>query len=131
VTSTQDGWAVGEVAGKVGLSAHTLRWYEQMGLLDEIPRDSAGRRRYRLADVERLQLLTKMRATGMSVRDMVRYVELLRAGEGTRLERLQLLEAHRATVLRQIDDLQRDLAVIDYKITMYRSDPTCEPILKK
>jgi DNA-binding transcriptional MerR regulator len=122
VTSTQEGWAVGEVAAKVGLSAHTLRWYEQMGLLDEIPRDSAGRRRYRLADVERLQLLTKMRATGMPVRDMVRYVELLRGGPGTRLERLHLLEAHRATVLGQIDDLQRDLTVIDFKITMYRSD---------
>jgi DNA-binding transcriptional MerR regulator len=123
VTSAQDGWAVGEVAAKVGLSAHTLRWYERMRLLDEIPRDSGGRRRYGLADVERLRLLTKMRATGMPVRDMVRYVELLRGGPGTRLERLRLLEEHRATVLRQIDELQRDLAVIDYKITLYRADP--------
>lgn len=111
---------MGEVSQKVGLSAHTLRWYEQMGLLDPVPRDSAGRRRYRERDVERLNLLTKMRATGMSVRDMVRYIELVREGGSTLPARLALLEEHRIGVLRQIDDLQRDLSVIDRKISIYR-----------
>ncbi|MEV0458234.1 MerR family transcriptional regulator [Catellatospora methionotrophica] len=115
-----DGLTVGEVADKTGLTAYTLRWYEQVGLLDPIPRDHAGRRRYRLRDVERLDLLTKMRATGMPVREMVRYIALVRAGTHNRRERLELLEQHRTTVLRQISELQRDLAVIDRKITRYR-----------
>jgi DNA-binding transcriptional MerR regulator len=120
----EQGLTVGEVAMKVGLSAHTLRWYEQMGLLDPVPRDSAGRRRYRRHDVDRLDLLTKMRATGMSVRDMARYIELVREGDGSRAARLALLEAHRIAVLKQIDELQRDLSVIDRKIGLYRGQLT-------
>ncbi|WP_117215570.1 MerR family transcriptional regulator [Allorhizocola rhizosphaerae] len=121
------GLTVGEMATKIGLSAHTLRWYEQMGLLDPVPRDSAGRRRYGQHDVDRLDLLTKMRATGMPVRDMVRYIELVRAGDGSRPARLAMLEAHRHTVLKQIDELQRDLSVIDRKIGLYRDSlPQCE-----
>jgi DNA-binding transcriptional MerR regulator len=118
----EHGLTVGEVAEKVGLSAHTLRWYEQVGLLDPVQRDSAGRRRYREADMERLGLLTKMRATGMPVRDMVRYMQLVRAGDGTRAEPLDLLEQHHINILRHIDELQRDLAVIDQKIGRYRAD---------
>ncbi len=116
----EQGLTVGEVSAKVGLSAHTLRWYEQMGLVDPVPRDSAGRRRYRGSDVDRLALLTKMRTTGMPVRDMVRYIELVREGDGSRRARLALLEAHRNSVLTQIDELQRDLSVIDRKIGIYR-----------
>lgn len=115
-----EGLSVGEVAEEVGLSAYTLRWYEQVGLIDPVPRDTARRRRYRASDVERLNLLTKMRATGMPVRDMISYVEMIRRGDSTRQERLMLLEAHRYAVLKQIDELQRDLSVIDRKITMYR-----------
>jgi DNA-binding transcriptional MerR regulator len=116
----EDGLSVSEVAAKVGLTAYTLRWYEQVGLLEPVPRDSAGRRRYRLSDVERLDLLTKMRATGMPVREMVHYISLVREGRATQRERLEMLESHRTTVLKQISDLQRDLAVIDRKIDRYR-----------
>ncbi len=116
----EDGLSVGEAAAKVGLTAYTLRWYEQVGLLEPIPRDSAGRRRYRLSDIERLDLLTKMRATGMPVRDRVRDITLVREGDATRAERLAMMERHRTAVLQQIDDLQRDLAVIDRKIDRYR-----------
>jgi DNA-binding transcriptional MerR regulator len=116
----QDGFTVSEIAAKAGLSAYTLRWYEQVGLLEPIPRDTAGRRRYRLSDVERPDLLTKMCATGMPVREMVRYISLVRQGKQTRRERLEMLEQHRIGVLRQISELQRDLAVIDRKIKRYR-----------
>jgi len=120
----ESGLSVAEAAAKAGLSAHTLRWYEQVGLLDPVARDSAGRRRYREPDIERLDLLTKMRATGMPVRDMVRYIGLVREGETTRPERLDMLSRHRAAVLRKIDELQRDLEVIDRKIDRYHEQLT-------
>lgn len=116
----EQGLSVGEVAEKVGLSVHTLRWYEQVGLLDPVPRDSAGHRRYRERDVDRLDLLTKMRATGMPIREMVRYIELVREGDASRPERLDLLERHRIEVLKRIDELRSDLTVIDRKIANYR-----------
>ncbi len=121
------GLTVGEMSEKVGLSTHTLRWYEQMGLLDPVPRDSYEKRHYPQHDVDRLDLLTKMRATGMPVRDMLRYIELVREGDRSRPARLALLEAHRIAVLKQIDELQRDLSVIDRKIGLYRGSlPQCE-----
>ncbi len=114
------GLTVGEAAAKVGLSAHTLRWYEQEGLVSPVGRDTAGRRRYSTADLDWLQLLTRLRATGMSIRDMRRYAELVRQGPDTIAERLRLFEEHRSRVLERIADLQRDLQAIDTKIGIYR-----------
>jgi len=111
---------VSEAAERVGLSAHTLRWYERIGLLDPVRRDTGGRRRYSERDVERLRFLTKLRATGMPIADMLRYVELVQHGTHTGPARLVLLTEHRDRVLDQIAALQRDLAVIEYKIDMYR-----------
>ena len=114
------GLTVGEAAAKVGLSVHTLRWYEQEGLLSPVGRDSAGRRRYSEADLDWLVLLTRLRGTGMPVRDMRRYAELCRQGEETVGARLRLFEQHRERVLGRIADLNRDLEALEYKIKIYR-----------
>ncbi|MBO0867064.1 MAG: MerR family transcriptional regulator [Micromonosporaceae bacterium] len=114
------GLSVGEAAAKVGLSVHTLRWYEQEGLLSPVGRDSAGRRRYSEADLDWLVLLTRLRGTGMPVRDMRRYAELSRQGDETVGARLELFEQHRERVLGRIADLYRDLEAIEYKIKIYR-----------
>ncbi|MFK0189916.1 MerR family transcriptional regulator [Kitasatospora sp. NPDC090308] len=111
--------AISEVAAISGLTAHTLRWYERIGLLEPVDRSYAGQRRYTDADLARLAFLTKLRLTGMPVADMVRYVELIRAGDGTRDERRELLVAHRAEVRRRLADLHATLAVIDRKIDHY------------
>jgi DNA-binding transcriptional MerR regulator len=112
-------YSVSEVSSRVGLSAHTLRWYEQVGLLDPVERDTAGRRRYSEDDLGRLRFLLKLRSTGMPVRDMIRYVELSRDGEGTVAERLAILVEHRERVQTQIDALREDLKIINYKIDHY------------
>jgi DNA-binding transcriptional MerR regulator len=75
-------WSIGEAAEKCGLSRHTLRWYERIGLLGSIARGGDGRRRFSDSDLDWLSLLTKLRATGMPVRDMQRYAELVRSGAG-------------------------------------------------
>jgi DNA-binding transcriptional MerR regulator len=115
-----DGLTVGEAAAKVGLSTHTLRWYEQEGLVEPVTRDGAGRRRYESGDLNWLVLLTRLRTTGMSVRDMRRYAELARLGPQTVSERRRLFEEHKERVLERIADLQRDLEAIDVKIEIYR-----------
>ncbi|WP_405106174.1 MerR family transcriptional regulator [Micromonospora sp. NBC_01405] len=117
--------SVGEAAELVGLTTYTLRWYEQEGLVAPVGRDSAGRRRYTAADVEWLRLLTRLRRTGMPVRDMRRYAELARQGDRTRAARRALFEAHRARVLRQIGELEEDLKVLNYKIDMYQRTEGC------
>jgi DNA-binding transcriptional MerR regulator len=114
------GVTVGEAAAQVGLSVHTLRWYEQEGLVRPIGRDTAGRRRYSADDLAWLRLLICLRGTGMPVREMRRYAELVQHGSATVHERLRLFEEHRDRVLARITELHRDLAAINVKIDLYR-----------
>jgi DNA-binding transcriptional MerR regulator len=111
---------VSEVAERVGLSTHTLRWYERIGLLDHVGRDTSGYRRYTARDVEWLLLLIRLRATGMPIKEMRQYAELVRAGQHTEGERRELLQAHRERVSTHIEELQRHLAVIDHKVGAHR-----------
>lgn len=110
---------VSEAAARVGLTPYTLRWYEQTGLVTPVGRDSAGRRRYTPADIDWLVLLTRLRRTGMPVRDMRRYAELARQGDSTLGARRALFERHRDRVLARIAELGEDLKVLDYKIEIY------------
>ena len=113
-------WTIGEAASKCGLSQHTLRWYERIGLLAPIERGSDGWRRFSDADLDWLSLLTKLRATGMPVRDMQRYAELVRSGAG-QAERLALLTRHRERVRRAIAGQRECLKLPDTKIGHYES----------
>jgi DNA-binding transcriptional MerR regulator len=112
-------FTIAEVAEQTGLTAHTLRYYERAGLLDPPERDWNGHRRYSERDVGMLRLLTRLRATGMSIAEMRRYAELCRVGPQTFDERRELLEEHRRQVLGKIAELQGDLALIEYKIGVY------------
>lgn len=117
---TARAYTVGEVSAQTGLSAHTLRWYEQVGLLDPVHRDAAGRRRYGDDDLGRLGFLLKLRSTGMPVRDMIRFVELSRLENDAGVaDKLQILIDHRERVLAQINSLQEDLKIIEFKIDVY------------
>ncbi|MFC9440960.1 MerR family transcriptional regulator [Nocardia sp. NPDC057030] len=115
----QPRYSIGEVAERSGLSRDTLRWYERIGLMDYIGRDHAGKRRFSNRDLEWLALIGRLRTTGMSVADMVRYAELVREGESTFPERLAMFRKTRAEVLAKIDELQQTVAVLDYKIDIY------------
>lgn len=120
--------AISEVAAASGLTAHTLRWYERIGLLDPVDRSATGQRRYSDADLGRLAFLGRLRLTGMPVADMLRYVELVRAGERTVAERRDLLVAQREEVRRRIADLHATLAVLDHKIELYEGRAAVRPV---
>ncbi|WP_194831919.1 MerR family transcriptional regulator [Nocardia sp. XZ_19_369] len=115
----QPRYSIGEVAERSGLSRDTLRWYERIGLMDYVGRDHAGKRRFSNRDLEWLALIGRLRTTGMTVADMVRYAELVRAGESTFPERLEMFRNTRAEVLAKIDELRQTVAVLDYKIDIY------------
>ena len=112
--------SISEAAEKSGISAHTLRYYERAGLLEPISRNGSGHRRYAEDDLELIKFLTKLRATGMPIRRVRRYAELLKGGDETNEERLALLEEHRASVLVLLDQTALNLELIDWKIDLYR-----------
>jgi DNA-binding transcriptional MerR regulator len=111
---------ISEAAERTGLSAHTLRYWERAGLLEPVSRNGSGHRRYAEEDLERIKFLTKLRATGMPIRQVRRYAELLKGGDDTNGERLDLLEAHRRAVLAQLEETAGHLELIDWKINLYR-----------
>ncbi|MGP3971176.1 MerR family transcriptional regulator [Streptomyces sp. 6N223] len=115
----RDRYTISEVAAHTGLSPHTLRWYERIGLMPHIDRSHTGQRRYTNRDLDWLALVGKLRLTGMAVADMVRYADLVRQGDHTFPERHALLCATRDEVLRRIAELQGTLTVLDFKISIY------------
>ncbi len=117
-----EGMSIGDAAHRTGVSVHTLRYYERAGLVvTAIDRTGGGRRRYRQRDLHWIAICTKLRATGMPIRTIRRYAELVAAGAGNEHERLALLESHRVQVLAKLAEVQENLAVIDHKIDVYRS----------
>ncbi|WP_079044796.1 MULTISPECIES: MerR family transcriptional regulator [unclassified Streptomyces] len=110
---------ISEVSALTGLSAHTLRWYERIGLMPHVDRSHTGQRRFTEQDLSWLAFVGKLRLTGMPVADMVRYAELVREGDHTRDARRELLETTREDVLSRITELQDTLAVLDIKISHY------------
>lgn len=114
------GLTIAEAAAETGLTPDTLRYYERGGLmLRPIPRGGSGHRRYGATDLTWVRLITKLRSTGMPIRDVRRYTELCRAGDGNEAERLDLLRAHRQVVLARLAEVQDHLGAIDYKIGLY------------
>lgn len=115
----QDRYTISEVAAITGLTAHTLRWYERIGLMPHVDRSNTGQRRFSNRDLDWLAFVSKLRLTGMPVADMVRYAELIRIGEDTFEERQELLERTRRDVLHRIAELHDTVAVLDHKISFY------------
>lgn len=107
-----------QISQITGLSAHTLRYYERAGLMrQDVARDSTnGYRTYGPEHIGWLNFIKHLRSSGMPIRDIQRYTELLRQGERTLPERVQLLKQHRARVEQHLREQQGYLAIISEKI---------------
>ena len=115
------GLNIAEAARRTGVSVHTLRYYERAGLvINTVDRTASGRRRYHQLDLDWITICTRLRATGMPIKTIRRYAQLVSAGRGNEQERLTLLEAHRAEVTAKLAELQENLTLIDHKIDVYR-----------
>lgn len=110
--------SIAEVAERTGVTAHTLRYYERIGLVS-VPRDAAGRRVYGQEEIARVVFITRLRLTAMPIRDIQAYFALVAEGPGNEDKRLALLEAHRDQVKARITELESALGVIEYKIATY------------
>lgn len=115
----QDTLTIGQVSALTGLSTHTLRFYEQEGLLAPVQRDAAGRRVFVQQEVGWLRVCTKLRSSGMPLPEIRRYAQLAREGAGNEEERLEILRRHEERVRQQVADLQEALDIIHWKVEIY------------
>ena len=112
-------WDIATTAEYLGISAHTLRYYERAGLV-KVGRDASGYRLYDAAAVRRLVFITRMRVSGMSIAQLQHYISLVEQGAETVQERLDLMLEHRDILRQRIEDLQLSLAATEFKIAMYQ-----------
>ena len=115
------GLSIRDMAKWCGLSAYTLRYYERAGLIRAVARASSGHRRYRAEDKDWIAFLRRLRATGMSIRQMAEFAKLRAQGEATIPNRKVLLEQHTKTVRTRIHALEEAERVLSAKIEHYRT----------
>jgi DNA-binding transcriptional MerR regulator len=121
ISDSQLGMSIAEAARRTGVSVHTLRYYERAGLVvTTVDRTASGRRRYHQLDLDWIIVCTRLRATGMPIKTIRRYAQLVSAGRGNEEQRLALLEGHRAEVTAKLAEIQDNLKLIDHKIDVYR-----------
>jgi DNA-binding transcriptional MerR regulator len=110
---------IGEVASRTGRSIHTIRWYESQGLIPGVARDKVGRRIYSEQHVGWLDLMERLRGTGMSISQMREYTALVKQGGAALKQRRALLAGHQARVRGTIARWIEALALINAKIEFY------------
>lgn len=113
-------FSISQVSARTGLTRDTLRWYEQEGLIPEVPRDHAGVRRYDEAQVKIVELLVKLRRTGMPVAQMREFTTLLGQGVRTHGQRMRILDDHRDNIRTHIRECGDDLRAVEEKSEHYR-----------
>jgi DNA-binding transcriptional MerR regulator len=114
---------ISELAERTGLSVHTIRYYERIGLLPYAARNQAKHRDYDASILAWMDLLGRLKTTGMPLRDMLAYAQM-RADPATGAKRRALLARHRAGVAARIAELSACLTVLDEKIASYGGSPS-------
>jgi DNA-binding transcriptional MerR regulator len=110
---------IGQLAKRSGLTEHTIRYYERIGLLPYADRDQSSQRNYDASILAWIEFLGRLKTTGMPIREMLEYTALRKRGEATESARCALLEQHRKRVRTRIAELQDCLLVLDAKIAGY------------
>lgn len=120
IGTLEESYTIQQVAEMSGISAHTLRYYERIGLLEPIGRhDSSGHRRYDESDLGWVHFLVLLRNTGMPIQQMQRFMDLARQGDDTIADRVEVLSDHRQQLFEHILMLQKHLDHLDRKIGFY------------
>lgn len=114
---------VQQVAQATGLSAHTLRYYERAGLMQSVRRNETnGYRAYTRQNLDWVEFIKRLRATGMPIRDIQRYAELILQGEQSVPDRLRLLKEHQSRIEAHLLEVEQHFTAITAKIAYYEQE---------
>ncbi|MBQ9235205.1 MAG: MerR family transcriptional regulator [Alphaproteobacteria bacterium] len=114
-------YSIGQVAQLTGLSTHTLRYYDKYGLLPKVQKNSAGLRRFTEDDLNLLNLIECLKSTGLKLKDIRHYIDLMQQGERTLSERYQIFLKQKQSLLLRQQELLRNMEKLDFKIRYYKT----------
>jgi DNA-binding transcriptional MerR regulator len=114
-------YSIGEFSKMVGVSEHTLRYYEKEGLI-KVNRDENNVRVYLDKDKLWVETLLHLKKSGMSLKDMKQFIMWGYMGDETMEERLALLKNHRKKVVEEFEKIRQSLEFLDTKINFYENE---------
>ncbi|MDV3427055.1 MAG: MerR family transcriptional regulator [Bacillota bacterium] len=108
-----------EVSQKYNMTADTLRYYERIGLIPAVNRNSSGNRDFTEEDCSWVQFIKCMRSAGLSIEILIEYVAMVQQGNSTIEARKELLTEQRKQLAERIEEMQETLQRLDKKIDGY------------
>lgn len=114
-------YTVGEMAKKLGVAASTLRYYDKEGLLPFVERSEGGMRMFKDADYEFLKIIECLKSTGMQLKDIKSFIEMVQRGDDSIDERLELFRKQKDAVEKQLEALQTTMDIVSYKCWYYET----------
>ncbi len=112
-------YTVGEIAKILGISASTLRYYDKEGLLPFVERSNSGIRMFTDKDYEWLKVIECLKKSGLSIKDIKAYTNMVNQGNNSLSERLKLFQARRTAIKQQIMEMQEALEMLEFKCWYY------------
>ncbi|MFC6177526.1 MerR family transcriptional regulator [Companilactobacillus huachuanensis] len=114
-------YSIGEVAEKTGLSSYTLRYYDKEGLMPFVHRGNGGRREFTEDDMDFVDLISCLKETGMSLKEIKEFINMSMEGNNTLEARLAMFKRQRDEVMKQIEQSQRYLEKLDHKVKYFEA----------
>lgn len=114
-------YTIGEVSKKFNIPTSTLRYYEKEGLLPFIERDKNGIRKFKEENFEWIHTIECLKNTGMPIKDIKNFIDCCIKGDSTINERLETIDNHRKSVIKQIEELNKNLENLNYKYWYYKT----------
>lgn len=112
-------YSIGQVAKKLGLTTHTIRYYDKEGLLPFVRKGSSGARVFGEDDVDWLIIVECLKGTGMPLKEIRTYIQLCQQGDTTLQKRLEMFKKQKEEIEKQMRTLKQYMEKIDFKIAYY------------
>jgi DNA-binding transcriptional MerR regulator len=112
---------IAEVSERYAISTDTLRYYERIGLIQQVKRNESGIRDYKELDLRRVEFIKCMRSAGLPVEVLIEYVALVQRGDQTIEARKEILKEQRQQLAARMKEMQKTLDLLDHKIDVYEN----------
>jgi DNA-binding transcriptional MerR regulator len=114
-------YTIGEMANLLGVAPSTLRYYDKEGLLPFVERTEGGIRMFSEKDFASLSIINCLKQTGMSIKDIKSFMDMVARGDESIDDRLQLFVKQKTELEKQLQELEKTLEIINYKCWYYET----------
>lgn len=114
-------YTIKDVAEKMNVSEHTLRFWAKSGFFPFIKRNENNIRLFTDSDLEWVKIVKCLRSVGTENKAIKRYIDLCIVGDSTIQERYEIIKSTKEKALQQMEDLKKQLDLLDYKEAFYQN----------